>query len=99
MMRCEIRASGRNLPKLRLCNEPARYSTNSTTWPSGSVTLKLRFPDGHVVEFVEYRAGSLHSRNFGKFLPDARYSTNSTTWPSGSVTLKLRFPDGHVVEF
>jgi catechol 2,3-dioxygenase-like lactoylglutathione lyase family enzyme len=32
-------------------------------------------PDGHDVEFVEYRPGSLHSRNFGKFLPDTRIST------------------------
>ncbi len=31
-------------------------------------------PDGHDVEFVEYRPGSLHSRNFGKFLPDTRIS-------------------------
>jgi catechol 2,3-dioxygenase-like lactoylglutathione lyase family enzyme len=32
-------------------------------------------PDGHDVEFVEYVPGSLHSRNFGKFLPDSRIST------------------------
>ncbi|MGH9503459.1 MAG: VOC family protein [Terriglobales bacterium] len=32
-------------------------------------------PDGHEVEFVEFRSGSLHSRNFGKFLPDTRIST------------------------
>jgi len=32
-------------------------------------------PDGHDVEFVEYVPGSLHSRNFGKFLPDTRIST------------------------
>jgi len=31
-------------------------------------------PDGHDVEFVEYRPDSLHSRNFGKFLPDTRIS-------------------------
>ncbi len=31
-------------------------------------------PDGHDVEFVQYMAGSLHSRNFGKFLPDTRIS-------------------------
>ena len=31
-------------------------------------------PDGHDVEFVEYLPGSLHSRNFGKFLPDTRIS-------------------------
>jgi catechol 2,3-dioxygenase-like lactoylglutathione lyase family enzyme len=32
-------------------------------------------PDGHDVEFVEYVPGSLHSRNFGKFLPATRIST------------------------
>lgn len=31
-------------------------------------------PDGHDVEFVQYLPGSLHSRNFGKFLPDTRIS-------------------------
>jgi len=31
-------------------------------------------PDGHDVEFVEFVPGSLHSRNFGKFLPDTRIS-------------------------
>ena len=31
-------------------------------------------PDGHDVEFVEFRPGSLHTRNFGKFLPDTRIS-------------------------
>jgi catechol 2,3-dioxygenase-like lactoylglutathione lyase family enzyme len=31
-------------------------------------------PDGHVVEFVEYRPGSLHTKAFGKFLPTTRIS-------------------------
>jgi catechol 2,3-dioxygenase-like lactoylglutathione lyase family enzyme len=31
-------------------------------------------PDGHTVEFVQYMPGSLHSRNFGKYLPDTRIS-------------------------
>src|SRR5579864_238986 len=31
-------------------------------------------PDGHDVEFVEFRSGSLHSRNVGKYLPDTRIS-------------------------
>jgi len=33
-------------------------------------------PDGHTVEFVQLMPGSLHSRNFGKFLPDTRISTH-----------------------
>jgi catechol 2,3-dioxygenase-like lactoylglutathione lyase family enzyme len=31
-------------------------------------------PDGHDVEFVQFLPGSLHSNNFGKFLPDTRIS-------------------------
>ena len=31
-------------------------------------------PDGHDVEFVQFMPGSLHSRNFGKYLPDTRIS-------------------------
>ena len=31
-------------------------------------------PDGHDVEFVQYMPGSIHSRNFGKFLPNDRVS-------------------------
>jgi catechol 2,3-dioxygenase-like lactoylglutathione lyase family enzyme len=31
-------------------------------------------PDGHDVEFIQYMPGSIHSRNFGKFLPASRIS-------------------------
>ncbi len=40
----------------------------------GNVSMMLKDPDGHNVEFVEYRPGSLHTGNFGKFLPDTRVS-------------------------
>lgn len=40
----------------------------------GNVSMMLKDPDGHNVEFVEYKPGSLHSRNFGKLLPDTRIS-------------------------
>ncbi len=40
----------------------------------GNLSMMLQDPDGHNVEFVEYMPGSLHSRNFGKFLPDTRVS-------------------------
>jgi catechol 2,3-dioxygenase-like lactoylglutathione lyase family enzyme len=40
----------------------------------GNISMMLKDPDGHNVEFVEYRPGSLHTRNFGKFLPAARVS-------------------------
>jgi len=32
-------------------------------------------PDGHTVEFVEFRPGSLHSKDFGQHLPATRIST------------------------
>ena len=41
---------------------------------AGNLSFAVKDPDGHSVEFVEYLEGSLHSRNFGKFLPDTRIS-------------------------
>jgi lactoylglutathione lyase len=41
---------------------------------AGNLSFSVKDPDGHTVEFVEYLEGSLHSRNFGKFLPDTRIS-------------------------
>lgn len=40
----------------------------------GNLSMMLTDPDGHHVEFVQYMPGSLHSKNFGKFLPDTRVS-------------------------
>lgn len=40
----------------------------------GNLSFMTKDPDGHNVEFVEYVPGSLHSRNFGKALPDTRIS-------------------------
>src|ERR1700687_5664930 len=40
----------------------------------GNRGFDVNDPDGHDVEFVEFRPGSLHSRNLGKFLPDTRIS-------------------------
>jgi lactoylglutathione lyase len=40
----------------------------------GNRGFEVTDPEGHVVEFVEFRPGSLHSRNFGKFLPEDRIS-------------------------
>jgi catechol 2,3-dioxygenase-like lactoylglutathione lyase family enzyme len=42
----------------------------------GNISMMLKDPDGHNVEFVEYRPGSLHTKNFGKFLPDTRVSVH-----------------------
>jgi len=41
---------------------------------AGNLSFSVKDPDGHTVEFVEYLEGSLHSRSFGKFLPDTRIS-------------------------
>ena len=40
----------------------------------GNLSFEVTDPDGHTVEFVQYLPGSLHSRDFGKYLPDARVS-------------------------
>ncbi len=40
----------------------------------GNVSMMLSDPDGHNVEFVQYMPGSLHTKNFGKFLPETRIS-------------------------
>jgi lactoylglutathione lyase len=40
----------------------------------GNLSFMVKDPDGHDVEFVQYMPGSLHSRNFGKHLPDTRIS-------------------------
>lgn len=40
----------------------------------GNLSFMIKDPDGHNVEFVQYMPGSLHSRNFGKALPDTRIS-------------------------
>jgi catechol 2,3-dioxygenase-like lactoylglutathione lyase family enzyme len=40
----------------------------------GNLSFTVKDPDGHTVEFMEYIAGSLHSRNFGKSLPETRVS-------------------------
>ena len=40
----------------------------------GNLSFMVKDPDGHSVEFVQYMPGSLHGRNFGKFLPATRVS-------------------------
>ncbi len=40
----------------------------------GNLSFMVQDPDGHSVEFVQYMPGSLHSTNFGKFVPDTRIS-------------------------
>ena len=40
----------------------------------GNLSFTIKDPDGHTVEFVQYVPGSLHSKNFGKLMPDTRVS-------------------------
>ena len=40
----------------------------------GNFSFEIHDPEDHLVEFVQYMPGSLHSRNFGKFLPPTRIS-------------------------
>ena len=44
------------------------------TGRDGNLSLMIKDPDGHNVEFVQYLPDSLHSRNFGKFMPPTRIS-------------------------
>ncbi len=39
-----------------------------------NVSMMIKDPEGHDVEFVQYMPGSLHSDNFGKLLPETRVS-------------------------
>jgi catechol 2,3-dioxygenase-like lactoylglutathione lyase family enzyme len=41
---------------------------------NGNRSFEVKDPDGHVVQFVQYLPGSIHSRNFGKHLADKRVS-------------------------
>jgi lactoylglutathione lyase len=40
----------------------------------GNRGFEVHDPDGHLIEFIQYMPGSLHSKNFGKFLPPTRVS-------------------------
>jgi catechol 2,3-dioxygenase-like lactoylglutathione lyase family enzyme len=40
----------------------------------GNLSFMIQDPDGHMVEFVQYIPGSLHSRNFGENRPATRIS-------------------------
>src|SRR5262252_6446967 len=40
----------------------------------GNRGFEVTDPDGHTVEFIQYMPGSLHSKNFGKYLAPTRVS-------------------------
>lgn len=65
-----------NIQQLRdyLAQHDVKVPATLKTGLDGNVSMMLKDPDGHNVEFVQYMPGSLHSKNFGKFLPDTRVS-------------------------
>jgi catechol 2,3-dioxygenase-like lactoylglutathione lyase family enzyme len=65
-----------NIQQLRdyLASKGVKAPDAVNTGRDGNLNMMLKDPDGHNVEFVEYRPRSLHTKNFGKFLPDTRVS-------------------------
>ena len=65
-----------NIRQLRdyLASKGVKVPDKVNTGRDGNLNFMIQDPDGHNVEFVEYRPGSLHTKNFGKFLPDTRVS-------------------------
>src|SRR5579884_2458979 len=59
-----------------LASRGVKVPANVPTGRDGNLSMMIKDPDGHNVEFVEYMPGSLHSRNFGKYLPDTRVSNH-----------------------
>jgi catechol 2,3-dioxygenase-like lactoylglutathione lyase family enzyme len=65
-----------NAPQLRdyLASKGVKVPGALHTGRDGNYSFMIQDPDGHDVEFVQYLPGSLHSKNFGKFLPATRVS-------------------------
>jgi catechol 2,3-dioxygenase-like lactoylglutathione lyase family enzyme len=65
-----------NAPQLRdyLASRGVHVPAALKNGLDGNLSFMIKDPDGHNVEFVQYMPGSLHSRNFGKFLADTRIS-------------------------
>ena len=57
-----------------LANENVEVPEKLTAMPDGSVGFEVRDPDGHLVEFVEYRKRSWHAKDAGKHLGARRIS-------------------------
>jgi catechol 2,3-dioxygenase-like lactoylglutathione lyase family enzyme len=65
-----------NAPQLRdyLATKGVKVPASLRPGLDGNISFMIKDPDGHDVEFVQYMPGSLHSRNFGKFMPATRVS-------------------------
>jgi catechol 2,3-dioxygenase-like lactoylglutathione lyase family enzyme len=57
-----------------LSSHGVKVPENLVPMEDGNRGFDVADPDGHTVEFVQFIPGSLHSRNFGKFLPESRIS-------------------------
>lgn len=65
-----------DIQKLRdyMASRGVKVPDKLKTQLDGNVSFEVNDPDGHTVEFVQYMPGSLHSKNFGKFMPATRIS-------------------------
>lgn len=65
-----------DIQKLRdyLANRGVTVPNSLSKGLDGNISFMVKDPDGHSVEFVQYMPGSLHRRNFGKFMPATRIS-------------------------
>ena len=65
-----------NVEQLRayLASKGVTVPDKVSTGLYGNLSFEIRDPEEHLVEFVQYMPGSLHSRNFGEFLPSTRIS-------------------------
>ncbi len=65
-----------DIPKLRdyLASRGVKVPDKLEPQSDGNLGFEVTDPDGDAVEFVQYMPGSLHTRNFGKYLPASRVS-------------------------
>jgi len=60
--------------RLYLASRSVRVPEKLAAMQDGNRGFEILDPDGHLVEFVQFMPGSLHSLDFGKHLPDTRVS-------------------------
>ena len=65
-----------NVDQLRgyMANTGVKVPEKLEPMGDGNRGFEVLDPDGHTIEFIQYMPGSLHSKNFGKFLPSTRVS-------------------------
>lgn len=65
-----------DVQKLRdyMASRGVKFSDKLEKAPDGSLSFEVPDPGGHTVEFIQYIAGSLTRKNFGKSMPQTRIS-------------------------